>query len=78
MDEAIEGIRRNPRNVRFEDLRKICDRYFGESRQRGSHLFYRVPWQGEPLVNIQPVRGMAKPYQVRQVLKAIDTLKEQE
>ena len=50
--------------------------YFGEPRQRGSHLFYRMPWQGRPLVNIQPVRGMAKPYQVRQVLKAIDKLEE--
>lgn len=77
MDEAVERIRRNPRNVRFDELRKLCDRYFGQPRQRGSHLFYRVPWGGEPLVNIQPVRGMAKPYQVRQVLKAIDRLKEQ-
>ena len=57
-------MRRNPRNVRFDDLRKVCDHYFGEPRQRGSHLFYRMPWQGRPLVNIQPVRGMAKAYQV--------------
>ena len=47
-----------------------------ESRERGSHLFYRMPWQGTPLVNIQPARGMAKPYQVRQALKAIDKLEE--
>ena len=77
MDRAVERIRRNPRNIRFDELRKVCDRYFGQPRQRGSHLFYRVPWDGEPLVNIQPVRGMAKAYQVRQVLKAIDRLKEQ-
>ena len=43
-------------------------------RRRGSHLFYKTPWQGSPIVNIQPVRGMAKEYQVRQVLKAIDKL----
>jgi len=35
-----------------------------------------MPWQGRPLVNIQPVRGTAKPYQVRQALKAIDKLEE--
>jgi len=77
MDKALDKIRRNARNVRFDDLRKVCDRYFGQPRQRGSHLFYRTPWQGEPLVNIQRIRGMAKPYQVRQALKAIDRLMEE-
>ena len=46
-------------------------------RAQGSHLFYKTPWQGEPLVNIQSMRGMAKPYQVRQVIKAIDKLEEE-
>ncbi len=76
MDKALARIRRNPRDVRFDDLRKVCDYYFGEPRQRGSHLFYRMPWEGKPLVNIQPVRGRAKEYQVRQVLKAIEKLEE--
>lgn len=65
-----------PATSRFDDLRKVCDHYFGQPRSRGSHLFYRTPWQGEPLVNIQSVRGMAKPYQVRQVINAIDNLEE--
>ena len=77
VDKALARIRRNPRNVRFDDLRKVCDHYFGQPRARGSHLFYKTPWQGEPLVNIQSVRGMAKPFQVRQVIKAIDNLEEQ-
>ena len=76
VDRTLDNLRRNPRNVRFDDLRKVCDHYFGEPRQRSSHLFYRMPWHGRPLVNIQPVRGMAKPYQVRQALKAIDKLEE--
>ena len=76
MDKALAKLRWNPRNVRFADLRKVCEQYFGEPRQSGSHLFYKTPWQGEPLVNIQPIRGMAKPYQVRQVLKAIDMMEE--
>ena len=74
MDKLAEQIGRNPRNVRFSDLRKVCDRYFGEPRQRGSHLFYRMPWQGQPLVNLQPRGNMAKEYQVRQVLRAIAKL----
>ncbi len=77
MDRTLARIRRNPRNVRFDDLRKVCDRYFGQPRQSGSDLFYGTPWQGEPLVNIQRVKGMAKPYQVGQALKAIDRFVEE-
>ena len=76
MDKALASIRQNPRGVRFDDLRKVCDRYLGEPRRHGSHLVYRTPWVGEPRVNIQARRGMAKPYQVRQVLKAIDKLED--
>jgi hypothetical protein len=41
-----------------------------------SHMVFRTPWPGDPRVNIQNDRGMAKAYQVRQVLQAIDKLKE--
>ena len=37
---------------------------------------YRTPWLGGPRVNIQNDRGMAKPYQVRQVLRAIEKLEQ--
>ena len=54
---------------------KVCDHYFGEPRQKGtSHRVYRTPWPGDPRVNIQNDKGMAKAYQVRQVIKAIDKL----
>ena len=67
--------RRNPKGVRFADLCKICDAYFGPPRQSGgSHRVYRTPWAGDPRVNIQNHKGMAKAHQVRQVLKAIDRL----
>ncbi len=78
MDEVVARLRREPRNVRFDDLRKVCDFYFGEPRRHSSHLVYRTPWPGEPRVNIQSRRGMAKPYQVRQALRAIDKLEETE
>ena len=76
MEEIVARLRREPRNVRFDELRKVCDFYLGEPRMHGSHLVYRTPWQGEPRINIQARRGMAKPYQVRQVLKAIEKLEE--
>ncbi|HBY97049.1 MAG TPA: toxin HicA [Chloroflexi bacterium] len=68
-------MRRNPKGVRFRDLCQVCDFYFGAPRQAGgSHRVYKTPWQGDPRVNIQDHQGMAKPYQVRQVLKAIERL----
>ena len=74
---VVEELRSNPKNVRFTDLARICDYFFGEPRRRGtSHRVYRTPWRGDPRVNIQNNKGMAKPYQVRQVIKALERLQE--
>lgn len=71
----LDSLRTNPTGVRFADLAKVCDEYFGEPRQKGtSHRIYRTPWPGDPRVNIQDAKGMAKPYQVRQVIRAIEKL----
>ncbi len=68
-------MRSNPKGIRYQDLCKVCDHYFGEARQGGSsHRIYKTSWQGDPRVNIQNDKGMAKAYQVRQVLKAIERL----
>ena len=75
VDEIVAKMRQNPKGIRYRDLCKVCDSYFGEARQTGSsHRIYKTPWPGEPRVNIQNAGGMAKAYQVRQVLKAIDRL----
>ena len=59
------------REVHFGDLVNVCDHYFGKPRQSGtSHHVYKMPWPGDPRVNIQNAKGKAKPYQVRQVLKS--------
>ncbi len=72
-------MRRNPTGVRFRDLCKVCDCYFGTPRQGGSsHRVYKTTWPGDPRVNIQNDGGMAKAYQVRQVLKAISRLEEEQ
>lgn len=76
---AIEELRSNPKGVRFADLARICNCFFGETRQQGtSHRVYQTPWRGNPRVNIQNDKGMAKVYQVRQVIKALEKLQEQE
>ena len=68
-------MRRNPKGIRFRDLCRVCDFYFGKARQKAtSHRIYKTLWQGDPRVNIQDDKGMAKAYQVRQVLKAIERL----
>ena len=73
--KPIAQIKNNPTNVRFKDLAKVCDRYFGELRQKGtSHHVYKTPRKGDPRVNIRNKKGLAKPYQVKQVLAAISKL----
>ena len=75
IDDIVVHMRENPKNVRFSDLSRICEWYFGSPRQKStSHRVYRTPGEGDPRVNIQNDHGMAKAYQVRQVLKAIDKL----
>jgi hypothetical protein len=71
----LAAMRRNPQGIRFSDLCRVCDALFGAPRRTGSsHRVYRTPWQGDPCVNIQSKRGMAKAYQVRQVLLAVERL----
>ena len=73
--KLVAQIKNSSTDVRFNDLAKVCDHYFGEPRQKGtSHRIYKTPWQGDPRVNIQNKKGKAKPYQVKQVLAAIAKL----
>jgi hypothetical protein len=75
LEEIIAQMIRNPQDVRFSDLCKVCEHYFGSPRQGGtSHRVYRTPWPGDPRVNIQNKKGKARAYQVRQVLKALARL----
>ena len=77
IEKILTQMSNNPQGIRFSDLCKICDAYFGEPRQAGSsHRIYRLPWTGDPRVNIQNAKGKAKAYQVRQVLQAVKKLEE--
>jgi hypothetical protein len=74
-DKILEQMRRQPTNVRFADLLRMCEACFGKPRQSGSsHAIFKTPWPGDPRVNIQNDKGKAKAYQVRQVLLAIEKL----
>jgi hypothetical protein len=64
-----------PANVNFFDLQKVCIHYFGKPRfASGSHVVFKMPWMGDPRINIQNFHGKAKSYQV---LSAIDKLLKQ-
>jgi hypothetical protein len=73
--KIISGLEQNPGNIKFATLCQICERFFGEARQKGtSHRIYKTPWIGDPRVKIQEKNGRAKTYQVRQIIKALKRL----
>ncbi len=72
--KLFRDCEKNPANVRFSDLLKICTHYFGENRSKGSHYIFKTPWPGDPRINIQNDNGKAKTYQVKQVLMAVNKL----
>ena len=78
IERIFAAMQKAPQNVRYSDLSKVCEHYFGQARQQGtSHAVYKTPWEGDPRVNIQcGDSGKAKTYQVRQVLAAIKRLRE--
>lgn len=60
-------------NVRFSDLVRLCVALgFVHDRTSGSHqVFIHRIHRGAQL-NLQPDRGQAKPYQVKQLLKLVE------
>ncbi len=76
IDAIVTRMRNSPQNIRYEDVKRVCEYYFGQSRSNAtSHCVFKTPWQGDPRVNIQQGKnGKAKAYQVKQVLAAIDRL----
>ncbi|MFZ3130201.1 MAG: hypothetical protein WA125_03625 [Desulfosporosinus sp.] len=79
IEDEINKLSLNSKNIRFEDLCKICIKYFGKPRQqKGSHLTFKTPWQGDPRIVIQEGKaGKAKVYQVKQVIEALKKLEVQ-
>ncbi len=75
IEDIIKNMRLNPKGVKFVELCRVCDRYFGQPRKKGtSHRVYKTPRPGDPRVNIQNAKGKAKAYQVKQVLRAMERL----
>lgn len=59
-------------NVAFTDMLKLVEGFgFRSARVSGSHHIFSHPGIAE-LINLQEVRGEAKPYQIRQFLRLIE------
>jgi hypothetical protein len=59
-------------NVAFRDLDDLAAGFgFRLARQSGSHRIYTHPAVAE-LLNLQDVGGVAKPYQIRQLLRLVE------
>ena len=60
------------KNVKFSEVASVAEAFgFKLDRINGSHHIY-VRSDVPELVNLQEVKGKAKPYQVRQLLKIIE------
>jgi hypothetical protein len=70
--KRLADMRANPANVGLSDALAVAEYYFGEPRQNGSHYVFKMPWAGDPRVNLQDDGHGAKTYQVRQLLAAVD------
>ena len=78
IDELIEELSQNRKNLRFAYLVRVCQEHFGCERVRGSHHIFKTPWSGDPRINLQRDGKRAKPYQVDQVVAALERLKAKE
>jgi hypothetical protein len=59
-------------NVSFSDMRRLVESFgFELRRTSGSHHIFVHPDVPE-LLNLQEVRGQAKPYQARQFLRLVE------
>lgn len=60
------------RNIAFNNLTNLVEGFgFKLARTSGSHYIYSHPGIPE-LVNLQNVKGQAKPYQILQLLKLVE------
>ncbi len=66
-------FRKSPKNVRFSEAVACAEAFgFRLDRVNGSHHIFVHPGIPE-LLNLQNVKGKAKPYQVKQLLLLIET-----
>lgn len=70
--KLLEKALSKPNNMRFSEMVSLAKAFgFHLSRVSGSHHIFTHPHVPE-LVNLQEVKGQAKPYQIRQFLQLVE------
>jgi predicted RNA binding protein YcfA (HicA-like mRNA interferase family) len=70
--KLLKKIIGGSKNIRFSDMANLVKGFgFELSRTDGSHHIF-VRSEVPELVNLQNVKGQAKPYQMRQFLKLVE------
>jgi len=70
--KLLAKVLRNQKNVQFADFENLVEGFgFKLTRTSGSHKIY-VNNGIDEILNLQNVKGEAKPYQVKQFLKIIE------
>jgi predicted RNA binding protein YcfA (HicA-like mRNA interferase family) len=70
--KILQRILAGSKSIRFSDMIYLVEGFgFHLSRTDGSHHIFVHPEIPE-LVNLQEVKGQAKPYQMRQFLKLVE------
>jgi len=71
-EKLLDKARRNPSGLRFRELIHLCECHgFVFSRHAGSHRIQKHRGLRRSIA-LQGARGMAKAYQVRQLLEMIE------
>lgn len=70
--KLLQKLLSGSKNIRFSEVTE-CVKAFGFRLVRisGSHHIYNHP-DVQELINLQDVKGQAKPYQVKQLLRIIE------
>ena len=81
-DKLLEKAKNSPNNFSFTEICKLAECYgFVFQRQSSSHVIFENPnlnIEQNRIMNFQDFKGKAKPYQVKQLLRAIFILENEQ
>ncbi|MCL2739679.1 MAG: type II toxin-antitoxin system HicA family toxin [Oscillospiraceae bacterium] len=71
-DKLLQKVIANQHNVKYNDFVVLIESFgFAKKRTNGSHSIFRHSDISE-IINIQNVKGEAKPYQIKQFLAIVE------
>lgn len=72
-DKLLEKARKNPQNLRFDELCTLAESFdFVRRKNSSGHRVYKRNSEPKITITIQDLNGKAKPYQVKQLIRALE------